>query len=138
MEANELRIGNLVEYKITDKFDERKEWWEVSKIDADDIHWLSKDDPKDEDFRPIPLTEEWLLKLGFECISDGGDQKRFALKNRNSNYFYAISLDHEEICLERKDIMGYYTLIWNESYLQYVHQLQNLFFSLCGIELVSF
>lgn len=64
--AKEIRIGNLVEYRITDKLDERKEWWEVSEIDADDIHWLSKVDTKDEDFRAIPITEELLEKLGFK------------------------------------------------------------------------
>ena len=71
--AKELRIGNLVEYKITDKFDDRKEWWEVSE--TDDIHWLSKVDAKDEDFRPIKLTEEWLLKLGFELLYTGKFRK---------------------------------------------------------------
>lgn len=87
------------------------------------------------DLQPIPLTEEWLLKLGFECIADCIDQKTFALKNRKSNYYYAVILDHEEIVLERKDINGYYTIIWDERYFQYVHQLQNLYFALTGEEL---
>ena len=66
--AEELRIGNLVEYRFTDEFDDRKEWWEVTEIDADDIHWLSKVDKEDEDFRPIELTEEILLKCPKDLV----------------------------------------------------------------------
>ena len=116
--ANELRIGNLVEYKITDKFDERKEWWEVSKIDADDIHWLSKVDTNDDDFRAIPLTEEWLLKCGFveNCYQD-----------RFENKF---------IHVECNKIRGK-TELWIENipHIKYIHQLQNLYFALTGEEL---
>ena len=134
MNANELRIGNYVQRK--------KQVLKVLNVQWDKTmlngYTAGNRYFKLNDIEPIEISEKWLLKLGFECISDGGDQKRFALKNRDNNYFYAISLDHEEICLERKDIMGYYTLIWNEPYLQYIHQLQNLFFSLRGIELVYF
>lgn len=136
MKANELRIGNYIKRSNHKNWQESC-WGDIVEIGYNEMYLISMEKTSAW-YIPIEITEEWLLKLGFECISDGGDQKRFALKNRDSNYFYAISLDHEEICLERKDIMGYYTLIWNESYLQYVHQLQNLFFSLRGIELVSF
>jgi hypothetical protein len=116
--ANELRIGNLVEYKITDKFDERKEWWEVSKIDADDIHWLSKVDTNDDDFRAIPLTEEWLLKCGFveNCYQD-----------RFENKFIHVQCNK---------IRGK-TELWIENipHIKYLHQLQNLYFALTGEEL---
>ena len=116
--AKEIRIGNLVEYRITDKLDERKEWWEVSEIDADDIHWLSKVDTKDEDFKAIPLTEEWLLKFGF--IND-----KVLEFYRNDFTDSTIIIDYNFICL-----LGY-----SHVKLKYVHQLQNLYFALTGSEL---
>ena len=116
--AKELRIGNLVEYRIIDKLDERKEWWEVSEIDADDIHWLSKVDTKDEDFRAIQLTEEWLFKLGF--IND-----KVLEFYRNDFTDSTIIIDYNFICL-----LGY-----SHVKLNYVHQLQNLYFALTQREL---
>ena len=123
--AKELRIGNLVEYRITDKLDERKEWWEVSEIDADDIHWLSKVDTKDEDFRAIPLTEEWLLMFGFK-------------KRKNRHLFH---WENKIVVSEYKDEFenffypktGYDIRFSNE--IKYVHQLQNLYFALIQEEL---
>lgn len=116
--AKELRIGNLVEYRITDKLDERKEWWEVSEIDADDIHWLSKVDTKDEDFKAIPLTEEWLFKLGF--IND-----KVLEFYRNDFTDSTIIIDYNFICL-----LGY-----SHVKLNYIHELQNLYFALTQREL---
>ena len=116
--AKEIRIGNLVEYRITDKLDERKEWWEVSEIDADDIHWLSKVDTKDEDFRAIPLTEEWLLKFGFKKYS-----KNFIKDGNIEFYIWTIDNSYQ---IKALDIL---------IKIQTVHELQNLFFLLTKTEL---
>ena len=116
--AKELRISNLVEYRISDRFDKRKEWWEVSEIDADDIHWLSKVMPEDEDFKAIPLTEEWLLKFGF--IND-----KVLEFYRNDFTDSTIIIDYNFICL-----LGY-----SHVKLNYVHELQNLYFALTQREL---
>ena len=121
--AKELRIGNLVEYKITDKFDERKEWWEVSEIDADDIHWLSKVDTNDDDFRAIPITEEWLLKFGFSEIG-GCNEKDFT--NGDYNIFINSIGEVNFLFFREGD--------WYQK-ISYVHQLQNLYFALTGSEL---
>ena len=122
--AKEIRIGNLVEYRITDKLDERKEWWEVSEIDADDIHWLSKVDTKDEDFRPIPLTEEWLLKLSFKKEGERYFNTFIVLRfinNKVDVFNLGVSQDDE------------YLEFLNS--INYVHQLQNLHFALTHREL---
>lgn len=128
--AKELRIGNLVEYKITDEFDDRKEWWEVSEIDADDIHWLSKVDVKDEDFRLIPLTEEWLLKFGFvENDTPNNYVKEFEGDNLK---YLIVREDNTVICTsEPCMVISMMQIIKTE----YVHQLQNLHFALTHREL---
>ena len=121
--AKELRIGNLVEYRIIDKLDERKEWWEVSEIDADDIHWLSKVDTKDEDFRAIQLTEEWLQKLGFEM-------KGF-YRLKVTSFLELCWKPHDKTLNIQTEKNGF----TEDSKVRYVHELQNLYFALTQREL---
>ena len=120
--AKEIRIGNLVEYRITDKLDERKEWWEVSEIDAADIHWLSKVDTKDEDFRAIPITEELLEKLGFK---QNKFDKVFEVENCQIEIYFFDNDIKCTVCVDS---------VINKN-IKHVHQLQNLYFALTGSEL---
>ena len=54
IQAAELRIGNYV-----------KHFTEERQISLEDFHdFFTKEDPI-ENYKPIPLTEEWLLKFGF-------------------------------------------------------------------------
>ena len=68
---------------------------------------------------PIPLTEEWLLKLGFKYFLD---TKIYAI----DNFFIEKEPDNK--------IAVMYDYL-NKS-VEYVHQLQNLYFALTGEELV--
>ena len=120
--AKELRIGNLIEYRISDRFDKRKEWWEVSEIDADDIHWLSKVMPEDEDFKAIPLTEEWLEKLGFK---QNKFDKVFEVENCQIEIYFFDNDIKCTVCVDS---------VINKN-IKHVHQLQNLYFALTGSEL---
>ena len=63
MKAKDLRIGNLVNKKIIDDLDPRKEWYEAAAIDAQDLVWLEENPNDEEEFQPIPLTSELLLKF---------------------------------------------------------------------------
>ena len=130
MKATELRIGNLIEYKIEDELDERKEWWEISKVDFQDLTWLDSN-PEDADFRPIKITEEWLLKFGFEDIT-------------GVDYILHIDVDFKLILIpadafypqiDKADDVGWSSISLNK--IEYIHQLQNLFFSLTGEELTQ-
>ena len=67
-------------------------------------------------YQPIPLTEEWLLKFGF--------QDRFLLCDNHK-------IDYE--ITERSEII--FWLNENGINLEFVHQLQNLYFALTGEEL---
>lgn len=62
MNSKDFRIGNLVYYNIEDSMDERKAWDEVSPIDYDDLRCFEQYEDNSE-YKLIPLTKEWLLKL---------------------------------------------------------------------------
>ena len=88
MKANELRIGNYVNW-IDGK---------IQEITGKDIHWKEKNDNTELspfDFAPIPLTEEWLLKFGFRESNKYLFKYKLGLKKRGDNYFYDnISIKH--------------------------------------------
>jgi hypothetical protein len=67
----------------------------------------------EEEAKPIPLTEEWLVKFGFE----GWDKGDYTMNLSNAN-FYKLP-------------------IWQPlaKNIKHVHQLQNLYFALTGEEL---
>ena len=79
-------------------------------------------------YSPIPLTEEWLIKLGFEkSISTTGPPINEELES--------YILDGYDFM---KDRCGSWFLCgynWNTTHFQYVHQIQNLYFALTGEEL---
>jgi hypothetical protein len=139
MEAKDLRIGNLVNYKIVDKLDSRKEWYEVSKIDIDDLRVLQVKDEMNQDYEPIPLTEEWLLKFGFEKVIYESDETGY-----NNDYELdikgvgLISYSDDFSCAlfgskeSSKDELGF---LPNWDNCKHVHQFQNLYFALTGQEL---
>lgn len=102
MNKQELRIGNYVNHN----------GFAPITIDAVDIIHCQQ---HPEAYKPIELTEEWLLKLGF--IIDNGWFKIGYLK-----LFPIRDLYYRAIVPITKDI-------------KYVHQLQNLYFALTGEEL---
>lgn len=149
MNAKNLRIGNLVYYKVEDELDERKVWNEINIIDAEDILFLEACETNkwNHPYSPIPLTEEELLKLEF-------DEFKMPITRsfvKKVDITYALS---EQISLTRNsDKFGYWyvsfrqgynienermhenTLVFLSNKLEYVHQLQNLYFVLTGKEL---
>ncbi len=120
MKAQELRIGNYYDNNG------QTETVTVSVIEAllesESRAWI----------KPIPITEEWLVKFGFKLTSDSGDVKHFDFPNNSD---YSIYLDHKDIALAYNTKSGYYCLMYDVHYLQSVHQLQNIFYALTGEEL---
>lgn len=126
IQANELRIGN---YVASDHFKDRDVIVKVRLIGQEQAiveHPSGLSEPMiyQGEMRAIKLTEEILLKCGFEDISS---YKDFRL-SINEDLYIEVSL--------RKNINAYVSIsdidIINVIYL---HQLQNLFFTLCGEEL---
>ena len=116
MKAEELRIGNWV-------FDQDGDETQIEELSPVLKHgeyrwqWLNN-------LNPIPITEEWLVKFGFEFDI-------FYQKHTNGTLcVYWV----DKICLvswckaHREDILRY-------EYPKYVHELQNLVFALTGNEL---
>lgn len=117
MKVEELRIGNLYDNNgepciVTP--------WTIQEVFEAERSWC----------KPIPLTEEWLIKLGFEHYNQLG------YNIKNNNFEIDIWFDDNgtinDIQLSSTNISGAYPNIKN---FQYLHQIQNLYFTLTGEEL---
>jgi len=127
MEAKELRIGNLLmELTSDDVFEVSDRFFAMLNVNL-------------ECSMPIPLTEEWLLKFGFE---------------KNDNFWYDLiyftdcDITSEDMCISYNLYSGRFSVIdadcLNEDLkypvyltkrIKHVHQLQNIYFVLTGEEL---
>jgi hypothetical protein len=126
MKATELRIGNLVNYLIEDNFEDPSKWYQETYIDAEDLLILSKKGC--DNYQPIPLTEEWLLKFGFIDLNERcGLKGIFSIINKHI-YINIETMSYCEIDYEQNII--------DIIIVQHVHQLQNLYFALTGEELI--
>ncbi len=139
MKIQELRIGNYVNFKDRTDID----YCEVTGLDFGGyVHVLRffKDNEGDDDqpenikdITPIVLTEEMLLKFGFVKTKDQNykyptDIGWWAVRwSAFSNEIHAFGIHYadepEPTC---------YNFRWN---IKYVHEFQNFFFALTGIEL---
>ena len=122
IKTNELRIGNFV--STNNGFEML-----VHSIFQNDTVYLdfippliNEADVWEEDYKDliaIPLTEEWLLKFG---------AIKYEFDHKASQY----RIDNMLFVIRENTFFDYGTGVK----LQYVHQLQNLYFSLYGEELV--
>lgn len=115
MKKNELRIGNYVLYENEEiQIDIDCFYWSVESSYAELEYW--------EQYKPIPITDEWLLKFGFKVIKNYNNGligfKDFNLLGDENLYYYTY---------DNHNVIGVG--------LKYVHQLQNLYFALTGEEL---
>src|ERR1044071_4918988 len=114
MKASELRIGNYVKNAAWNG--------EECKIDSGDLLAMSLCEVagyEAEFIAPIPLTEEWLIKFGFEYEkSTVGGYERWEITTVKGR---RIKL------LDKKFSWGPGEY---SDYILYVHQLQNLYFAL--------
>lgn len=119
MKVNELRIGNWIIYEQTshritgihdnDKISSR--WRKQSDSEPDYIHSIN-------DINPIPLTPEILEKAGFVYDSVTYYKNNVHIGEFKSGLFLHSVLNKVSPKIE------------------YLHQLQNLYFALTGEELI--
>lgn len=129
IKASELRVGNIVWESSSftpgpDDFDEII----VGAInDIDKVVLDNQNNIYQYDYLyPIPITAEWLLKLGFKW---NADDKRHFIQIGNTLYIeYDTDLDY---FIAPESWAG--SRPWNA--VNHVHQLQNLYFALTGEEL---
>lgn len=122
--ANELRLGNLVFNKMREINQVCFKITNTSENSGMKINGISE-----RFIQPIPLTEDWLLKFGFN--------KKINTRFCNAEMF--------QICNKYiiakpwgKNLMMFNNTL-SRGYLldvKYVHQLQNLYFALTGKELL--
>lgn len=129
MKANELRIGNHIEYYMEDSQDERQKWWEMDIVDAETIlHFQTF--PEDADYRPIKITAEIAFKLGLECL---GKKREWYDIEINKRLFISININSGAVAFS----FDYYNWITMDEYkILYVHQFENLYFTFMNKELV--
>jgi hypothetical protein len=122
MKENELMIGNWVNH--TDSYEDGQK----KQIQFSESNWYRIGDciERLEDFEPIPLTEEWLLKFGFEKAVD---ENIWVNKSSYQSLFYQLTFNSQIGASLYEDSH------WIKSNIQYVHQLQNLYFALTNEEL---
>ena len=123
MKSTELRIGNLLRDKVS------KTELEVIELNQCDIVTYvidrSKFPLKDGwGIEPIPLTEEWLFKFGFERYGESCHLQGISIEDIHNGEKWCLSMFDE-----------YHAVEASISIIQHVHQLQNLYFALIGEEL---
>jgi len=123
MKANELRINNLISHNglICTV--------EIINGELNEIYFLGKDfyySDKTENLDVIPLTDEWLLKFGFE-------------KESNKSYSTGEEIVYSVYRLDELTYNSIQKNWWFNGVLSnqpiYVHQLQNLYHALTNEEL---
>ena len=112
MKATELRIGNYYYHPIALSFER-----------MDDVDFISSFIEK---FEPIPLTEEWLLKFGFEEVEYKNSVNGWVI---DSKIWFEVSKFNYNHFMWSDDSRDIFTE------LKHVNQLQNLYHALTGNEL---
>lgn len=128
IDVRELRINNYVLCKnevCRVNMINRGDIVEVSTIDSDSVRECFVEDILSDRIYPIPLTEELLLKCGFKKINHISGYSFFSMERNNKN---GANIDIYK---------SYSTVGSNTSvpHIQFLHQLQNIYFALTGKEL---
>lgn len=135
MKASELRIGNLVdcpkpdfgtEYggPLLNSFAKRK----IRPLQLFDLSFI-----EEEEYKPVPITKEWLIRFGFaEKAIAGCDPTYFWIEEQESGQQF--ELDWDNVAGIDLSYDGSNFSLWFP-HIKYVHQLQNMYFSLTGKEL---
>ena len=126
MKAQELRIGNLV---YADTPDNIKEIVEIRR-NAVTVNYVRTDTNEPHQamidygrLMPVLLTEEWLLRFGFELYFQTSYRGKYSNFRINGIWVYFFC---DTNTIEFRD---------NDLKINHAHQLQNLYYALTGEEL---
>lgn len=131
--SNELRIGNLVYSKYFKEIrivglvgNGNVLSYEIDKGGLDGTSGIA-------DAEPIPLTEEWLVKLG---AIDRNKEERDKYNFKEINWYFGFTEAYGDFRIYQMPYFKFYLTEYKTIEIKYVHQLQNLYFALTGEELV--
>ena len=113
MKANELRIGNWISLNGNST--------QVDVIDYKQVIATDFGLVELKFIQPIPLTEEWLLKLGAQL-----DEEDDSFVFTDSGFYVSVNENSEALFFFKNEELCEFN---------YVHQLQNLYFALTNEEL---
>lgn len=126
MNSKDFRIGNLVNYHIEDSMDERKEYDVISHIDYNDLRCFETYEDNSE-YKVIPITPEWLESFGF--VKEG---RHYAMGVHQRLFSGLMKLTFNGKLQMWVFSVGKHSDITR---VEFVHQLQNLYYALTGEEL---
>ncbi len=134
LKANDLRVGNWIAMlNETSTTEDTYYTWQIktgSEIDTITEYLQSNTDPEIIAYKSIELNPEVLQQFGFkpgnksdyfiEFENSIGDKKKLYIGYDEGSYFWGIEEDLKSVPVEK---------------IHYLHQVQNIYFSLSGAEL---
>lgn len=137
IKGKELRLGNLVKDRgekviridflehIQDGYDTK--FGQLILLEGKEVHPMTEH----SDYAlPIPITNDWLIRLGFKLYSSG----YYCLDVFGEKVYISISLKYDKkpnLILDS----GENALSYDLKHIRFVHELQNVFYYLTGTEL---
>ena len=129
MNPNNFMLNNYIEYDgrvfQIDSISKEFPTLNTSEFGIGVVDWSN--------IKPIAITKEWLLKLGFELNEDYGDIKYYQIPNQR--YGFGVCFDHDELKFYSFRGNNCTTLIYDMEFFQHIHHLQNLWLALTGEQL---
>ena len=136
MKAEELRIGNIVSRKFFNPNPKNPAYeYEncivkgIGLVKVNITTGLNRNEILKLDYeflKPVELTEEWLLKFGFKKI----EEDFYSIKTKKQYVALEVSIKEKRTILYKKS-GGFSDVLFTK----HVHLLQNLYQSICEIEL---
>jgi len=120
LKVNELRISNLIKRRSVD---------DILVVDLKILESIQRQGFL---FVGIPLTEEWLLKFGFDREVGESESGILTYQKYFNNEHLGIWYYPDKVYDFQINVDKFFKTLTK---LKYVHQLQNLYFALTGEEL---
>jgi len=125
----ELRLYNLVRNKNTNTIEFITAIQNREVLEANEIGYAV------EEFEPIEINEDWIIKAGFEKVEDYTDDGEYI-------YWYALEIEsiYDYDCIHYlPNDNNQWSIQYSDRPIncKYLHQLQNLYYALCGQELTE-
>lgn len=135
LKCADLKIGNFLKYnnKIVEVFGLRPRY--IEYYDKDEF--LVGDNP--EYFDPIELTENVLLKIGFELINTQNHKGFEIVREIEEDVYeflvFKIFSDNTLLHIRKSKGGGFEYSEFTKRSVKYLHELQNIYYCLTGNEL---